>query len=136
MNKKISLILLLIVVVLLIVGYTQIVKQTSQQDTPDDSQVPQNSETLFISLGQEFTLHENQLAVFNDIYKIKITGFFNSPCPEDVQCIWSGVGIAFRHNYRGEVKEGTNLVQAFGYQTIIIDTDYETFAKLKIIKME
>lgn len=120
MDKKTNLILLL-VGVLLVTGCQKI---------------PQNYETLYISLSEEFTLHENQSAIIeNDNYEIKITKFFNSPCPDDVQCIWSGVGIAFEYTYNGEVKKGTDLVQAFGYQTTIIDTDHETYAKLKISKI-
>ena len=137
MDKKTNLLLLLLITgALLIVGCTQLSKQTPEQKTPDN-QIPQNYETLYVSLSEEFTLHENQSAIIeNENYEIKITKFFNSPCPKGAQCIWSGIGIAFEYTYKGEVKKGTNLVQAFGYQTTIIDTDYETYAKLKITKME
>jgi hypothetical protein len=127
---------LLIAGTLLIVGCTQILKQTPGQKTPDNK-IPQNYETLYVSLEEEFVLHENQSAKIEDEnYEIKITKFFNSPCPKGTQCIWSGIGVAFEYTYEGEVNKGTNLVQAFGYQTTIIDTDYETYAKLKITKMK
>ncbi|MDO8669277.1 MAG: hypothetical protein Q7K65_03205 [Candidatus Buchananbacteria bacterium] len=112
----------------------------SDQKKEDDQPVQENNnnyETLNISLGEEFTLHKNQSAIINESgLAIKITEFYNSPCPKGVQCIWSGVGIAFAYSYGGEVQKGIDLVQAFGYKTNIIDTDNETYAKLKITKIE
>ena len=86
-----------------------------------------------VELGTEFTLHKNESAIVQNIgYKITITNFFNSPCPDGAQCLWSGVGIALKHSLKGEIKEGIDMIEAFGYNTTIIDTDYQTFAKLKI----
>lgn len=138
MNKKTSLTLLLLIVgALLTIVFIQIQKQPQEHKTPNNQEIPQNYETLYVSLGEEFTLHENQSAIIeNDNYEIKITEFFNSPCPKDAQCFWSGVGIAFEYTLIGEVKGGVDLVQAFGYQTTIIDTDHETYAKLKITKIK
>ncbi len=100
--------------------------------TDTDDGVVSGSDQL-IELGTEFTLGKNESAIVQNAgYKITVTNFFNSPCPEGAMCIWSGIGIAFKHTLKGEVKEGVNLTEAFGYKTSIIDTDYETFAKLKI----
>lgn len=62
--------------------------------------------------------------------EIKIDWFYNSPCPTDVQCIWSGVGIVFEWTYKNEIRKGVNLTQAFGYRVEILETDYESYAKL------
>lgn len=87
----------------------------------------------FIELGAEFTLHKNESAVVQNIgYKITVTNFFNSPCPDGSQCLWSGVGVTLKHSLKGEVKEGIDMTEAFGYKTTIIDTDHETYAKLRI----
>ncbi len=67
---------------------------------------------------------------------VGITEFHNSPCSEGTQCIWSGVGIDFEYRLNGEVKKGTNLVQAFGYKTNILATNHETYAKLSIEKIK
>ncbi len=97
------------------------------------NEVVNNNPNQYIGLGEEFTLHKNQLAIVkNTDHEITITQFFNSPCPDGAMCLWSGVGITFKHTFKGEVREGLNLLQAFGYQTTIIDTDHETYAKLKI----
>jgi hypothetical protein len=91
---------------------------------------------LHVSLDEEFVLHESQYAVIeNEDLEIGITEFFNSPPPDGVEAFWSGVGIAFEYRHAGDVQKGINLVQAFGYQTTIIDTDHETFARLKLIKL-
>lgn len=112
-------------------------KETTPSQTPNNEEASQDYKTLYISIGEEFTLHENQIAMIeNENYKIKITQFFNSPCPKGVACIWSGIGIAFEYTSNGEVTKGVNLVQAFGYQTTVIDTDYKSYAKLKITKIE
>ncbi len=86
-----------------------------------------------IKLGDEFTLKEDQRARLEGTgFELKIVRFFNSPCPPDVECVWSGVGIAFEYRYNGQVKRGINLVKAFGYRTIIIRSDYESYAVLRI----
>lgn len=98
-----------------------------------DGEVGSGQVEQLIELGAEFTLHKNESAVVQNVgYKITITNFFNSPCPDGAQCLWSGVGVALKHSLKGEVKEGIDMTEAFGYKTTIIDTDYETFAKLKI----
>lgn len=92
---------------------------------------------LFVSLGEEFILHVNQVAKLeNDDFEIKIVQFFNSPCPPNVKCLWSGVGVAFEYRHGNEVKQGINLSQAFGYKTTEIESDYETYAKLKLTKID
>lgn len=99
----------------------------------DKNEEVTNSSNQLIELGAEFTLRKNESAIVQNVgYKITVTNFFNSPCPEGAQCLWSGVGVGLRHSLKGEIKEGVNLTEAFGYQTTIIETDHETFAKLKI----
>lgn len=102
---------------------------------PDDP-VGSIEESQIVSLDEEFKLQEGQSAVLTSDkdYRIKITGFINSGCPEGAQCIWSGIGIAFEHTYNGEVIKGINQFRAFGYRTTLLGTDYKTYAKLKIIK--
>lgn len=86
-----------------------------------------------VGLGDEFILKENQgVRLEGTGFEMKILKFFNSPCPPDAECVWSGVGIAFEYRYNGRVKRGINLVKAFGYKTIIIRSDYESYAVLKI----
>ncbi len=86
-----------------------------------------------VRLGDEFMLKENQgVRLENTGFEVKILRFFNSPCPPHVECVWSGIGIEFEYRYEGQVKRGINLAKAFGYKTIIIRSDYESYAVLRI----
>lgn len=89
--------------------------------------------TKIISIDKIFELGEDEVAVLeNQNFSVRISKFHNSPCPPDVNCVWSGVGLALVYNSKGEEKKGINLVKAFGYRMTIVETDHETFAKLKI----
>jgi hypothetical protein len=86
-----------------------------------------------IKLGDEFILKENQKVRLEGTgFELKVVRFFNSPCPPDVECVWSGIGIEFEYRCDGQVKRGVNLVKALGYRTIIIRSDYESYAVLRI----
>ncbi len=80
-----------------------------------------------VSLGKE-----ECVKLENTRYSIRILDFFNEPCPEGVMCVWSGVGILLEHRLGDKTQKGMGLVQVFGYQTTISETDYETFAVLSI----
>ena len=125
MVKKNHVIILLLLISLIALAGCKPLKQ----------QPPQHYETLYVSLGEEFTLHKNQTAVIEaEDFSVRVVEFYNSPCRG--VCVWSGVGIRFEYNHNGETLSGTDLAYAFGYQTDIIDTDHETFALLKVEKME
>ncbi len=114
---------------------------TSTPVTPapagDSSSTPEpNNYSSIVSLGQQFTLKKNQfIKTAGSGLEIGIIEFYNSPCPKDAQCFWSGIGIEFEYRFNGEVKKGMDLVRAFGYQTTIVKTDHETYANLVIEKI-
>ena len=86
-------------------------------------------------LGEEVTLVENQGVILEGTgLKLKILKFFNTPCPPNVECPWSGIGIEFEYAFNGQVRRGINLVKAFGYRTTVIRSDYETYAVLRITR--
>ena len=100
---------------------------------PIKSLSPQNDSS--VRLGEEFTLKESQRITLEGTgFELQILRFFNNPCPPNVECVWSGVGIEFEYKYRGQVKRGINLVRAFGYKTTIIRSDYESYAVLMITR--
>lgn len=101
----------------------------------DNDQVVVGNNKTFFDLGQEFILHENEsVSITNENLQIKILNFYNSPCPKGAQCIWSGVGVELEYSQNGQQVKGIDLKQAFGYETNIIWTDYETYAKLVVKK--
>lgn len=94
-----------------------------------------------VPLGEEFLLGKNQCAVVEgEDLVVEVVEFYNPPCPEGCVCFWSGIGILFQLWHAGEtqavlVQGGHDFTQVFGYQTTIIETDHETFARLTITKM-
>jgi len=98
---------------------------------------PSEGDTVIALLGKAFMLKEGQTAVISGTdLEVTVTKFFNNPCPVDVRCVWSGIGIGFRYSFGGKTAEGTDLVKAFGFQTTIVDTDYETFAQLVVERVD
>ena len=98
----------------------------AQETTPAD-------ETLLVSLNEVFVLHKNQAAIVKEEdLQITIRDFMYAPCPEGVVCIWSGLGIVFEYRHKNEIKKGVNLTNAFGYEIDILETDYQTYATLKV----
>ena len=92
-----------------------------------------DNKLISISLNEEFDLYEGQSVIVSGDLNIKVVEFINAPCPEGVYCFWSGIGIDFQYTQNGIVKTGINLVQAFGYRVIIIESDYESYARLKVV---
>jgi hypothetical protein len=88
-----------------------------------------------VKLGEEFTLRENQsITIAPDGLGVKVTDFIYSPCPVGAVCIWSGLGIGLEYRLNNQTESGVNLLSAFGYQTEIVDTDYQTYARLRVTK--
>ena len=159
-----TMLVVLVVVLAGVLGYVVLVKKPAPTEQPQPSNLPNTQQTppvtknnppapsptpshtssptqqpnnniVSISLGQQFTLKKSQVAkIANTGLEIEITAFFNNPCTG--QCVWSGVGIGFEYRFNGEVQRGINLVQAFGYQTTIAQTDHETYANLVVEKMK
>lgn len=91
------------------------------------------SHEVIISLGEEFVLRKGQKAVLAGTgFELEILRFYNQPCPPNVKCIWSGIGIEFEYRYNGQMKRGINLVKAFGYRTDVVRSDYESYAMLRV----
>lgn len=136
----IKVLIVLVVVLLATIGYLVFNRKPAfapvSTPTPTPESGTENKNMIFISTGQQFTLKKSQIAKISDTgFEVKITAFYNSPCPVGAQCNWSGVGIGFEYNLNGKVLKGTNLVQAFEYTTIIVKSDYETYADLIIEKI-
>lgn len=90
---------------------------------------------FFVELGEEFELKKNQrVELVRTGFELEIRRFFNQPCPPNIKCVWSGIGIDFAYKYNGHLKSGINLLKAFGYKISIIKSDYESYAILKIMQ--
>ncbi len=90
-------------------------------------------ERFYVEEGESFELKKGQIVGLKGTgFELEILRFFNQPCPPNVKCVWSGVGIEFEYRSNGQSVRGINLVKAFGYKTTIVRSDYESFAVLKI----
>lgn len=69
-------------------------------------------------------------------YTVTILEFYNEPCPPEVQCIWSGVGIGFKHQFYNQVMQGLDLIQAFDFDLTVHETDNESFAVISVKRLE
>jgi hypothetical protein len=94
------------------------------------------SQVVRIYLGQPFSLHKKQVAKLGEGgLEVRITNFYNSPCPPKLECFWSGIGVGLEYRLNGQIQTGVNLNQAFGYEVKILATDYQTYAKLVVNKL-
>lgn len=97
-----------------------------------------SDKVIYISLGEEFKLKKEQVAILGDnLLEIRILDFIYSPCPEGAQCIWSGLGIIFEFtNANGEkITQMTStflINNTFGFKIEVKDSDYNTYAILKV----
>ena len=88
-----------------------------------------------VELGEDFRIAKGERAEVRETgFQLQILNFFNSPCPPNVKCFWSGVGIDFEYRHEGLTMKGVNLVEAFGYKVTVIASDYESYAVLKITR--
>lgn len=149
MVRKINLLFLFLVLsFLLIVACEPTLNKSSDvpvlNNSPDIQPSPKY-ETVDISLGQEFILHQNQSAkVKNEDYAIRLIDFYSVRCPEktDIKCELAFLDeITFEHAHNGivikEMVRTTSpkekmVAKAFGYQTIVLDTDPNNYTKLRI----
>lgn len=69
-------------------------------------------------------------------YRLTVQHFYNNPCPPQAACLWSGVGIAFEHRYYSQSMQGVDLIEAFGFDVTVHDTDHETYAVISVTRVE
>jgi len=89
---------------------------------------------ITVGLGEEFTLHKNQIAyVKNEDLQIKINQFIGK-CPDNMECFWAGapeLNIT-QDNKTEALLMKSNILNLDRYRITIIDTDMETYVKLKV----
>lgn len=118
-NKKIGIIITAILVVALIIGsYYFYMLRTG---------------VIYGFLGQTVTLKKGQeyKIVGKDI-SVKIKGFDNNPCPEDVQCAWSGTAVYYKLIVNGVEYDD----HGGGYSIWTKESNYTNYAKLSVIREE
>lgn len=88
-----------------------------------------NPKIQYVQLDEEVVLKEGSSAVvINENIRITVTGFVNSPCPKDTQCIWEGFVVRY-DVYQNNEKININESK---YKVEIVKSNYKTYAKIKI----
>ncbi len=119
----------------------------SPTPTPTPNPTPTPSAKEF-SLGVEFTAHQNE--VFTEIdgqvkLEFVLTGFYYHPCPEGAMCMWSGLDVFYKLTacpanstspLSCSVYEKNQALQQVDspYNVQIVDSDYQTYAKVIVTK--
>lgn len=114
------------------------------EETPTPLPVPKGA-LASVSLGQEYQIGKNEgVGLNNENFIISVEGFSNNPCPQDAQCIWSGVGVFFEYLYKDERGSRTieyyngvgtpTIIERGGYRAEMIDTDLKTYAVIRFVE--
>jgi|GEM_PF-4259354 len=88
-----------------------------------------------IDLGIPFEIKKDEVvSLRNTDFKLKITGFINSPCPKDAKCVWSGTAVLYEVTLGDVVYKGSSERADLDipYNILIKDSDYTSYAKVII----
>lgn len=86
-----------------------------------------------VSAGKEIALRKGVLArASGSDVLFKVETFVDSPCPEGAWCFWRGQSVEAAWYKGGDVRRTSDGGEAFGYRLEIVDTDYKTYAKVKL----
>jgi len=114
-------------------------------DVPSQTSTTEPSSNVkIVSLGEEFTLKKGETARVEDLNVfLKVKDFIYSPCPKEVQCIWSGLAVVFELTVDGKVygslfdNSPHNVpLHKSPYDVLVEKTDYKTYATFVINKSE
>jgi len=135
MNKKILIVLIILIIILSIFLYSySTIKDKNSSKIENKSS---KEKEIIVDLGKEFTLVENQSAIIKELnVSLKIKYFVYSPCPEGVNCIWSGLEVGYELTVDGRTYDShlSSLPPESPYEVFVKDTDFQTYATFIIDK--
>lgn len=95
-----------------------------------------------VKLNEEIALKKNEtVKLENEEVYLTLKRFVNSPAPDGATAIWSGMAVIYELEIDGQVYKVNDLgileeQETLLYNIKVTDSDYETFAKIKIIENE
>ncbi len=116
---------------------------TDQTPTPSiaPTQSPEpttaSAGSITVSLGEKFTLKKGGIARVKDRdATLQLKDFIYSPCPKNVQCIWSGLAVIYELTVNGKTYDSSfgNPPQGAPYDVSVVESDYKTYATFIITK--
>lgn len=133
--KKIIIVVILVALIMG-AGITTYVLLQSKDDLNKENNVQ------IVKLNEEIVLRKNEkVEIEGTNAQITIIAFTDSPTPEGSQSIWSGQGVTYelqvgdevyRSSFMGLFNEDDNVP----YNIKTIESDYKTYAKVKVTKRE
>lgn len=97
---------------------------------------------ISVELNEEITLKRNKkIKLENEEVYLTIKKFVNSPTPEGATAIWSGLAVLYKLEIDGKSYKTNEIGILEEYESIpyivdVLDSDYKTFAKVKIVANE
>lgn len=88
-----------------------------------------------LGFGEYVALGAGEAAEYVGDVSIVVTGFVYSPCPPDVQCVWSGLAVLYELRVGDQVYASNQTgapPEGAPYGVMIQDTDYQTYATLTV----
>lgn len=93
--------------------------------------------TLQPELGESFRLTKGDSATIKGTeLTIKVTGFINSPCPENAVCVWSGQAVEYDVTYKNELLPNNFDRNTLPYNIHWPTSDYKTWAEFTVTKKD
>lgn len=95
-----------------------------------------------VKLNEEITLKRNEkVKLENEEVYLTIKKFIDSPPPEGATSIWSGLAVIYKLEIDGKSYKTNDIGILEDYESIpyivdVLDSDYKTFAKVKIVENE
>ena len=93
-----------------------------------------------VKLNEEIILKKNDKIKLEDeeVY-VTLKKFINSPPPEGATSIWSGLAVIYELEINGEIHKTNDVgnidgIENLQYGVDIVESDYKTFAKLKLVE--
>ncbi len=122
---------ILIVLVLVIIGGIFYLWKQSLI-VPRSERSKKDTSNIEFKLGEEFTLSKNEIGYYpttdNYLLKLMITDFTNTPCPEDVVCIWSGLMVHYKLTVGNDVYLNPGNINEAPFTVFVRESDYQTYA--------
>ncbi len=87
----------------------------------------------YVPQGSEVVLRPGAFArVRGSDVVFRVDGFVDSPCPDGAACFWSGRSVETSWYRSGRAVRLSGGGEAFGYRMDLLDTDWKTYARVRI----
>lgn len=91
-----------------------------------------NAKLINISFGEKFSLEKGDIAYLRDINaELYLKGFTYSPCPEGMQCVWSGLAVHYEFRVNGKIYTDAEPL-SIPYEIEVGKSDFKSFSEFTV----